>query len=53
MAINLIPIGAVMWGRADGENITPTQLASLIGIVVMVAIVQYGSAQKIVQVEYE
>lgn len=46
MTTNLVPVGAVIWGWADGEFITPTQVAALVGILVMVTIVQFGSVQK-------
>lgn len=45
MTTNLVPVGAVIWGWADGEHITLTQVAALVGILVMVTIVQFGSAQ--------
>lgn len=40
MTTNLVPIGAVMWGRADGERITMVQILALVGILVMVTYVQ-------------
>ena len=46
MTTNLIPIGAVLWGWSDGEHITPPQIAALAGILLMVTIVQFGSAQR-------
>jgi hypothetical protein len=46
MTTNLIPVGAVFWGWVDGEHITQTQVAALVGILLMVTIVQFGSAQK-------
>ena len=46
MTTNLIPIGAVLWGWSDGEHITPPQIAALAGILAMVTIVQFGSAQQ-------
>lgn len=45
MTTNLIPIGAVVWGWVDGEQITLIQCGALLGILLMVAIVQFGSAQ--------
>lgn len=45
MTTNLVPVGAVLWGWAYGEHITPQQVAALVGILVMVTIVQFGSAQ--------
>lgn len=46
MAINLVPVGAAIWGWAEGEHITQMQFAALVGILVMVTIVQFGSAQR-------
>ena len=46
MAINLVPVGAAIWGWAEGEHITPMQVAALVGILVMVTIVQFGSVQR-------
>lgn len=45
MTTNLIPLGAVLWGWVDGEQITPTQLAALLGVLTMVCMVQFGAAQ--------
>ena len=47
MTTNLVPVGAVLWGWADGEHITFTQVAALTGILVMVTVVQYGSVQRL------
>jgi len=47
MTTNLVPVGAVLWGWADGEHITLTQVVALAGILVMVTIVQFGSAQRV------
>ena len=45
MTTNLVPIGAVLWGWADGEPISTTQVVALIGILVMVTYVQFGTAK--------
>ena len=45
MTTNLIPVGAVMWGRADGEQISTIQVIALVGLLAMVTYVQYGSAK--------
>jgi drug/metabolite transporter (DMT)-like permease len=45
MTTNMVPIGAVLWGRADGENVTMMQFVSLVGILLMVTIVQFGGAK--------
>jgi drug/metabolite transporter (DMT)-like permease len=47
MTTNIVPVGAVLWGWADGERITAVQLAALVGILVMVSIVQFGAAQPV------
>lgn len=47
MSTNLVPLGAVLWGWADAEQVTPLQLGSLIGIVAMVILVQYGAARPV------
>ncbi len=39
----IIPFGALMWGWLDSETITATQLYAMVGILVMVAIVQYAT----------
>lgn len=46
MTINMVPVGAALWGWIEGEHITPVQMAALVGILVMVTIVQFGSATK-------
>jgi hypothetical protein len=35
----------VIWGWADKEQVTPLQVASLVGTMVMVGLVQYGAAK--------
>jgi drug/metabolite transporter (DMT)-like permease len=45
MTTYLIPIGAIFWGSIDREPITVRQLAAITGVLVMVALVQYGSAR--------
>lgn len=47
MTTNLVPIGAVLWGRADGEQITVTQNVALIGVLIMVTYVQFGAAKPV------
>ena len=53
MTTNLVPVGAVLWGWADGEHITGIQVAALVGILAMVTIVQIGSTQKLPVPEIE
>ena len=45
MTTNLVPIGAVVWGSADGEMISMMQIVALVGILVMVTYVQFGAAK--------
>ncbi len=45
MVTNLVPLGAVIWGWADREEVTWLQIASLMGTMLMVALVQYGAAK--------
>lgn len=47
MTTYLVPIGAVIWGWLDQEQVTPLQLVSLTGILAMVALVQYGAAKTV------
>jgi len=47
MTTNLTPIGAVLWGRAYGEQISSIQVVALIGILVMVTYVQFGAAKPV------
>ena len=45
MVTNLVPIGAVLWGWVDHEQITPRQITALSGIVVAVSVVQFRSVR--------
>ena len=47
MTTNLVPVGAVLWGRADGEQISVIQVIALVGILAMVTYVQFGSAKPV------
>jgi drug/metabolite transporter (DMT)-like permease len=47
MTTNLVPIGAVLWGRADGEPISVLQVVALIGILMMVTYVQFGAVKPV------
>ena len=40
MTTNMVPIGAVLWGSADGEPISVIQIVALLGILIMVTYVQ-------------
>lgn len=44
MVTNLAPLGAVAWGLADGETVTLRQILALLGVLSMVALVQYKAA---------
>lgn len=46
MTTNVVPLGAVVWGWFDGEPISPSQFAAMLGILVMVSLVQYGGAAR-------
>lgn len=41
MTTNLVPVGAVLWGSMDREQISMRQIIALAGIIVAVACVQY------------
>jgi drug/metabolite transporter (DMT)-like permease len=45
MTTNMVPIGAVLWGSADGESISMAQIMALAGILVMVTYVQTASVK--------
>ncbi|HLJ10325.1 MAG TPA: DMT family transporter [Planctomycetaceae bacterium] len=45
MVTNLIPIGAVVFGWLDQEQVTGPQIGALAGLVSMVTIVQFGTAR--------
>lgn len=44
MVTNLVPIGAMAWGWFDAEVITSRQVFAVVGVLCMVALVQYRSA---------
>lgn len=45
MVTNLVPLFAIAWGWADAETITLRQVLAMGGVLAMVLLVQYGSAQ--------
>lgn len=45
MVTNLVPLGAILWGLADGEPVSMLQVASMLGLIAMVALVQTGAAK--------
>jgi drug/metabolite transporter (DMT)-like permease len=46
MVTNLVPVGALLWAWADGEQVTPLQIGALAGLLVMVTLVQYGATSR-------
>jgi drug/metabolite transporter (DMT)-like permease len=46
MTTYVVPVGAIAWGWLDHERVTAMQLAALLGIFAMVALVQYRAARK-------
>jgi drug/metabolite transporter (DMT)-like permease len=42
MVTYVIPLVALLWGQFDDERLTATQVAAIIGVLAMVALVQYG-----------
>ena len=46
MVAYLIPVGALLWGWADGERITLLQVSALAGVLAMVAVVQTDIARR-------
>ncbi len=46
MVTYVVPPVALLWGWLDGESITPAQLAAIVGILAMVALVQYNPAKR-------
>jgi len=42
----VVPLGALLWGWADAEKVTPLQLLALVGVLAMVAIVQWAIARQ-------
>lgn len=49
MVTYLIPIGAVVLGWLDRETVSPVQVAALAGILITVAVTQYGAARPVVE----
>lgn len=46
MVTYVVPVVAMMWGLFDGERVTTNQLIAIVGVLAMVALVQYGAASK-------
>jgi drug/metabolite transporter (DMT)-like permease len=45
MVTNLVPLGAILWGWADHEHVSALQIAAMVGLIFMVALVQTGAAK--------
>jgi drug/metabolite transporter (DMT)-like permease len=43
MTTYVVPVLALLWGRVDQERISPQQVAAMVGVLAMVAMVQSGS----------
>jgi drug/metabolite transporter (DMT)-like permease len=46
MVTYLVPLGALLWGWADAERVTLRQVAALLGVLAMVAVVQLDLARR-------
>jgi drug/metabolite transporter (DMT)-like permease len=46
MVTYLVPFGALLWGWADAERVTTLQVAALLGVLAMVAVVQLDLARR-------
>ncbi|MCK6471654.1 MAG: DMT family transporter [Planctomycetes bacterium] len=46
MVTYLVPVGAILWGWMDAEEVTQLQLIALAGVFAMVALVQWGAARR-------
>ncbi len=46
MTTNLVPLFAIGWGLADAEQISIRQVIAVCGVLLMVVLVQYGSAKR-------
>jgi drug/metabolite transporter (DMT)-like permease len=47
MVTYVVPLLAMLWGTYDREPITPLQVAAMIGVLAMVALVQYGAVRNL------
>lgn len=46
MVTYLVPVGAILWGWMDAEEVTRLQIVALAGVFAMVALVQWGAAKR-------
>jgi drug/metabolite transporter (DMT)-like permease len=51
MTTYVVPVLALLWGQVDRERISPQQLAAIVGVLAMVALVQSGSRRVSVMAE--
>jgi drug/metabolite transporter (DMT)-like permease len=51
MTTYVVPVLALLWGMVDRERISPQQLAAIVGVLSMVALVQLGSRRAAVVAE--
>jgi drug/metabolite transporter (DMT)-like permease len=50
MVTYVVPVLAALWGTYDREKITPQQIAAMIGVLTMVALVQSSAAQQTLRI---
>jgi drug/metabolite transporter (DMT)-like permease len=53
MTTYVVPVLALLWGQVDSESISSRQLAAIVGVLAMVALVQSGSRREIEHVGAE
>jgi len=46
MVTYVVPVVAMLWGIVDGEKVSTPQVVAIAGVLSMVALVQYGAAQR-------
>jgi hypothetical protein len=44
MTTYVVPVLALLWGTLDNETISPMQMAAIVGVLAMVALVQSGKS---------
>ena len=52
MVTYVVPMIAILWGQFDGEQLTATQIAAILGVLAMVAMVQWRAQFKIIFLRY-
>ena len=48
MTTYVVPVIALLWGQFDRETVSPQQLIAIVGVLSMVALVQFGSRRPVV-----